>query len=112
MIHGVSGTSAESILSYLNPLISFVAPFVLFFLATRSRVDLSVSYAWVAISILIGAMVGGLPAYVLEISLSGQGATAYGFYNLVYILSSDLDESLGITFIGFAAVLLHYYRSM
>ena len=57
-------------------------------------------------------MVGGLPAYVLEISLSGQGATAYGFYNLVYILSSDLDESLGITFIGFAAALFTDYRSM
>ena len=112
VINGFSVTSAESILSYLNPIINVVTPFALFFLATRSRVNLSVSYPWVAISILIGAMAGGIPAYVLDLSLSGQGATAYGFYSLVNILSSDLDESLTITFIGFAAILLQYYRSM
>lgn len=84
-----------------------VAPFALFFLVTRFRVDLGRDYLPVLLSIFIGAAVGIIPSTVLMNSL---GTTLSPSQSLLIVLGNVLSSGLETAFVGFAAVLLSYRR--
>jgi hypothetical protein len=110
VLHGLLGASLESYLSDLNPLFYPIAPFLLFYLASRSRIDLGVSYVGVAVSIFVGAFAGAMPLYFLDGYLGAFPPNI--LETLVYVLGNALDEGFLLVFAGFAAVLLSYYRRM
>ncbi len=115
--YALPGSTTESALVAFNIILVPFGIFVLFYLAARVRVNLSVDYTKVALSIFLGSVLAlavlSLPDYV-SIN-AGSFIFAYQSDPLTTLLSwagSSVFASVEYTLIGFSAVLLSYYRRM
>ena len=87
--------------------------FLLFYLASRVRIDLGRTYLRVAASIFFGCLAGETPMYIQSAfsgNLLGPSPSLLGIF--LYMTGSAVGSSLNAGFIAFTAVLFAYYRRM
>jgi hypothetical protein len=103
--------SAQSSIPVVDFLVYPTAPFLLFYLATRFRVNLGRDYLGVAVSIFIGAAVGIAP-WVLLLSYLGEFGSPATISLVTTVVGDALASGFQTAFAGFAAILLSYRRRM
>jgi len=97
------------VLSYANNLYFPFGFFLLFYLASRIRVNLGRDYPMVALSIFVGVVLGELPAAVYNFVGNPYSSTI--LWDLILTVITYLGLPISMTITGFAAVYVRFSRS-
>jgi hypothetical protein len=103
--------SAQSSIPVIDFLIYPAVPLLLFYLATRFRLNLGRDYLPVVLSIFIGAAVGTAP-WVVVLSYLGEFGSPTNISMSAIVLGDALGSGFETAFAGFAVILLSYRRRM
>jgi hypothetical protein len=85
--------------------------FVVFYIVSRVRIDLSRDYARVAASILVGALAVALLFSAFE-AIAGNFGNVGPVFEFLQLLGSLVSTAIELTFIGFVAALVSFKRRM